>query len=149
MIRVKAPQDLGAGLLFILIGVGGIYFGKDLTYGAALRMGPGYFPTWLSWIILAIGVFLASRALVIQGDSIEHIQLRPLIGVLAAILVFGALIGRVGTPPAIIALVFVAAFARPKPNLLETLVLAIGLAVFAVVTFVFALGQALPLWWQH
>ena len=147
-ISVKGPQDLGAGLLFIIIGVAGVYFGQDLTYGSALRMGPGYFPTWLSWIIIGIGVFLASRALVVEGEAIEPIQLRSLIGVIAAILVFGVMIGRFGTPLTIVALVFVAAFARPKPNLLETMVLAVGLAIFAVVAFIFALGQPLPLWWE-
>ena len=35
MIRVKSPQDLGAGLLFIFIGVVGVYFGKGLTFGSA------------------------------------------------------------------------------------------------------------------
>ena len=48
MLRVKSPQDLGAGLVFMLIGVAGLYFGSDLAFGTAARMGPGYFPTLLS-----------------------------------------------------------------------------------------------------
>ena len=45
MFRVRSPQDLGAGVVFVLIGAAGIYFGQDLAFGSAARMGPGYFPT--------------------------------------------------------------------------------------------------------
>ena len=45
MFRVKSPQDFGSAIVIMLIGLAGLYFGKDLTYGTAGRMGPGYFPT--------------------------------------------------------------------------------------------------------
>ena len=148
MFRVKSPQDFGAGILFMLIGIAGIYFGKDLTYGSATRMGPGYFPTWLSWIIFGMGTIMAVRGLAFQGPPIEMPQLRPLIGVIGAILVFGLLIARFGLPVTVIVLVFVAAFARPNPELKETAYLAVGLAIFSVLAFIFGLGQPLPLWWD-
>ena len=44
MLRVKSPQDLGAGVMFTLIGVAGYYFGRDLAFGSAARMGPGLLP---------------------------------------------------------------------------------------------------------
>jgi hypothetical protein len=146
--KVQGPKDFGAGILFMLIGIAGIYFGSDLVYGSAVRMGPGFFPIWLSWIIVGIGAFLALRGIAVEGEPVEMPQLRPLVGVIGAILVFGALIGRLGTPLTVIALTFAAAYARPQPALLETLLLGIGLAVFAVVAFIFALGQPLPLWWE-
>jgi hypothetical protein len=40
-----------------------------------------------------------------------------------------------------------AAYARPKVNLRETILLGIGLAIFTVVVFVSVLGQPLPAWW--
>ncbi len=148
MFRVKSPQDFGAGILFMLLGIAGIYFGKDLTYGTATRMGPGFFPIWLSWIIFGMGTILAVRGLAFVGEPIEMPQLRPLIGVIGSILVFGLLITRFGLPITVIVLTFVAAFARPSPELKETAYLAVGLAVFAVLAFIFALGQPLPLWWD-
>ena len=63
MVRVKSPQDLGAGAVFVLIGVAGLYFGRELAFGTAARMGPGYFPTLLSILILAIGIIVAIRGL--------------------------------------------------------------------------------------
>src|SRR5688572_20823839 len=104
MFRVKSPQDFGAGILFMLIGIAGIYFGKDLTYGTATRMGPGFFPIWLSWIIFGMGTILAVRGLAFAGPSVDIPQLRPLIGVIGAILVFGLLIARFGLPITVIVL---------------------------------------------
>jgi hypothetical protein len=147
MLRVKSPQDLGAGLVFVLIGVAGLVFGQDLAFGSAARMGPGYFPTLLSWLIIAIGLVLAIKSLATEGPAIEPLQFRPLLAILVAILGFGALIDRVGLAFSAAALTLVAACARRKVNLTETLLLAVGLALFTVLIFAYALKQPLPAWW--
>ena len=147
MLRVKSPQDLGAGLVFILIGAAGYYFGQDLTTGTAARMGPGYFPMLLSGLIILIGLVVALRGLAIEGPSVERIQLRPIVFIVAAILMFGYLLDALGLVLTTIALTLVAAYARRDANLRETLLLGGGLAVFAVVVFVYALSQPLPVWW--
>jgi len=146
--RVRSPQDFGAGILFMLVGLAGVYFGRDLTYGSAMRMGPGFFPMWLSWIIVGMGAFIAFRGLTIDGDAVEMPQWRPVIGVIGSIIAFGLLIETLGTPITIIILTFLAAFARPNPDLKETAILAVALAIFAVVAFIYGLGQPLPLWWE-
>jgi hypothetical protein len=74
MFRVKSPQDLGAGIVFVLIGAAGIVFGQDLAFGSAARMGPGYFPTLLSYLIIAIGLVLAVKSVTTDGPPIERIQ---------------------------------------------------------------------------
>ena len=55
MLRVKSPQDFGAAVVFLAIGVAGLYFGSDLAFGTSARMGPGYFPVLLSGLIIVIG----------------------------------------------------------------------------------------------
>src|SRR5882762_3606376 len=147
MVRVRSPQDLGAGLVFVAIGAAGIAFGQDLAFGSAARMGPGYFPLVLSTLIVAIGVVLAARGLLVDGPPIERIQLRPLFAILAAILLFGVLIERVGLALTAALLTVGAAYARRDVNLKETLLLAAGLSLFAVGVFVYALSQPLPAWW--
>ena len=147
MVRVKSPQDFGAGLVFMLIGLAGLYFGKDLTFGTASRMGPGYFPTWLSFLILALGVGVGLKALVIEGQRIEPIHLRPILFVVAAILVFGFLINVAGLALTAVLLTILAAYARRSVKLTEMILLGVGLALFGVVVFVYVLGQALPPWW--
>lgn len=147
MIKVRSPQDLGAAAIFVVIGTAGLYFGRDLAFGSSARMGPGYFPTLLSGLIMAVGLVLAVRALTIDGPSIEPIHLRPLLAILAAILAFGALVDRIGLALTTALLTVGAAYARRDVNLKETLLLAIGSALFAVGVFVYALSQPLPAWW--
>lgn len=147
MLRVKSPQDLGAGLVFIFIGLAGIYLGKDLPMGTASRMGPAYFPVYLSYLIVAIGLIVGLRGLAVDGPPIEESRLRPILFIIAALLGFGVMIDQIGLALAAAIMTLIAAYARPNAKLLETLVLGAGLAIFSVLVFVYALGQALPPWW--
>ena len=92
-----ARRTWGRALVFILIGVAGIVFGQDLAFGSAARMGPGYFPTLLSWLIIAIGLVLARQiARRPKGRrSSPFISARCSL-IIAAILAFGYLIDRIG-----------------------------------------------------
>ena len=147
MLRVKSPQDFGAGVVFVLLGLAGYYFGSDLAFGTAARMGPGYFPMLLSGLIVVVGAVALFRGVTIAGPPIEPVQLRPILFIIAAILIFGFLIEWIGLALTAILLTVFAAYARPEVKLSETIVLGVGLAMFTVVVFVYVLGQALPAWW--
>jgi membrane-bound metal-dependent hydrolase YbcI (DUF457 family) len=149
MFRIKSPQDAGAAAVFIVIGVAGIYFGNDLRFGSSASMGPGYFPIILSWIIVAIGLIVGAQALAVEGPRIEPIQLRPILVIVASILIFGYVIDKVGLAITAGLVTVLAAFARKwrEVNLVETVLLAGGLGLFCVVLFVYALGQPFPAWW--
>ncbi len=147
MFRVKSPQDLGAAVVFVAIGLAGAYFGKDLSFGTAGRMGPGYFPIILSWIIVAVGLVLGVTAVTVEGPRIEPVQLRPIAVIIAAILAFGFLIGAAGLAIAAVLLTVLAAYARRDAKLGEAVLLGIGLAAFTVAVFVYGLSQPLPAWW--
>lgn len=147
MIRVKSPQDLGAGLVFIAIGAAGILFGRELTYGSAARMGPGYFPTLLSYLIIAIGLVIAFRGFTIDGPSIQRIPLRPISLVVISILAFGFLIEVIGLALTAILLTFIASAARKEVNWKETAILAFIIAFLCVGIFIYGLGQPMPAWW--
>ena len=147
MLRVKSPQDLGAGLVFTAIGLAGVYFARHLALGSTLRIGPGYFPTLLSCLIVGIGVILMMRALVIEGPAIGRISLRPLLFIVATILVFAVGIETIGLIASSLLVTLVAAYARRAVNLTETALLGAGLAAFVVIAFVYGLSQPLPPWW--
>jgi len=146
MLRIKSPQDIGAAVVIILIGIAGIYFGWDLRFGTASRMGPGFFPYYLSWCIVALGLLIGGRAFVLDGPSIERPQLRPILMVVIGTLFFGYLIEYVGLVVSTIGMVLIAAYARTAVNLKESILLAVGMTLFIVVVFVWALHQPLPLW---
>jgi hypothetical protein len=147
MFVVKSPQDFGAGVVFVLIGLAGLYFGSELAFGTSARMGPGYFPVLLSYLIIVIGLIVGFRGVAAEGPPIEPVQLRPISFIIAAILVFGFLIESVGLALTALALTIFAAYARRQVNLTETILLGVGLALFTVIVFVYVLGQALPAWW--
>lgn len=147
MVRVKSPQDIGAAIVFIVIGLAGLYLGKNLTFGTASQMGPGFFPTWLNFLIIAIGVGVGVKALAVEGPPIERFQLRPILFIAAAIVIFGFLIQAVGLALSAVLMTFFAAYARRDVKVTETILLAAGLAVFSVILFIYALGQAVPAWW--
>jgi hypothetical protein len=134
-------------VVFVLIGLAGIYLGKDLPMGTASRMGPAYFPVYLSYLIVVIGLIVGAKGLTIDGPRLETIRLRPLIFILAALLGFGVMIDRIGLALSAAIMTLIAAYARPNAKFVESLVLGVGLAIFSVLAFVYALGQALPPWW--
>ena len=149
MFRVKSPQDLGAAILFLTIGVAGVYFGRDLAFGDATKMGPGYFPTILSSILIVIGAIVALRSMVVEGPVIAPTRLRPILFILVSIAAFGYLIERIGLAITVAGVAIFAAYARPAVKPGETLVLALCLSGFAIVVFAYALSQPLPIWWGN
>ena len=146
-IQVKAPQDFGAGVLFIAIGLGGLIFAHDLEFGSSRNMGPGYFPTILSVLIVIIGLVVALKSVTIEGPEIEEIRLRPLLVLVVTMLLFGLLIKVAGLIVTGTLITILAAYAQPGVRVRETIIFALVLTAFITVVFVYALGQPLPIWW--
>ena len=112
MIRIKSPQDLGAGIMFIVIGVLGMIFGQELAFGTAARMGPGYFPMILSGLIAFIGVIVGFRGFVLEGPPIGKIPLKPLTVILVTLLAFVFLIDVIGLVFTTMVVAVMASFGR-------------------------------------
>lgn len=145
-VRVRGPQDLGAAVVFILIGIGGLVFGQDLAFGSAEKMGPGYFPMILSGLILLLGAGLLIHSLIIEGPGIDPVQWRPMFFIVASILAFGYLLSLLGMVITAVIMTALAAYAQRGVNLRENLLLGAGLAIFAVLVFSYGLSQPLPIW---
>jgi len=144
MVRVKSPQDLGAAVLLLVIGVGGLWFGREYEAGTAAAMGPGYMPMLLSLALIFFAAVIAFRAVTINGPALTPTAWRPLILVLASILCFALLIRTVGLLATAFVVPIVAAAASPESRRWETLILSAFLSVFCVLVFVYGLGQAIP-----
>src|SRR4051812_5110632 len=96
MLRLKSAQDLGAAVLFALIGACGLWFGRDYPFGTPGRIGPGYVPALASWGLTGIGAVLALRSVALHGPKIEVSEWRPVLLVLASVLAFAGLIEFAG-----------------------------------------------------
>jgi hypothetical protein len=136
---LRLNQDVLAGILFLLIGLGAVAGARDYEMGTAMRMGPAYFPTVLGWILYAFGAFLLLRGIARGGGAAVTWGWRPLAFVTLALLAFGFVITRFGLIPALAAMFLACAGAGRKLRILEVVVVAAVLSAFAVGVFVYAL----------
>jgi hypothetical protein len=137
-------QDFWAGALFAGIGVGGLMLGRGYAVGTALNMGPGYVPRLISAFLIVVGAVVALGSLATTRTPIGGVRLRPLVAVLIAMASFGLTVDRLGLATAVVAAVAIGGLADRTSRLREVLLLAGGLAVFAVAVFVLALDLPIP-----
>ena len=154
---IKSQKDFFAGLMFGVVGVSFAIGAMDYSLGTAARMGPGYFPFMLGLILCGIGVVISAlsfRSGAPGGDKIGKWAFKPLLLILGANLVFGALL--VGVPAlgipqfglivGIYGLTIVASFAGETFKLKEVLILATILAIGSYLAFVKLLNLQFPVW---
>jgi putative tricarboxylic transport membrane protein len=136
---IGSGTDVAAGLFLILCGVLGAWLGQDLKVGTAYRMGPGYAPMLLSWILGGFGLVLVVLGILRSGARLEAWSVRRLVLVLGSMVVFGLTVERLGLLVAASLAVAIAAFAGQQTRWREIALLAISLAAFACLLFAWAL----------
>jgi hypothetical protein len=144
--RIRAPKDFWAGLIFVAIGVGFILLAQQYRLGDMHRMGPAMFPSLVGALLAVLGALLALRAFVLDGAAVPRFYARPIGVSLLAIVLFGIALQWLGLVAAIAALVLVGAYAARDVRPLENLALAAAMIVFSVAVFIWLLGLPLPLW---
>jgi len=143
--------------MFMGVGVAFAWGASSYTVGNGARMGPGYFPLALGVLLAVLGSVITFKALVVEtvdGDKIGAFAWKPLIFIILANLVFGAMIGglpSIHLPPmgliaGIYALTFIACLAGDRFNLKEAVVLATILAVMSYLAFIKLLNLQFPVW---
>ncbi|ASJ73275.1 tripartite tricarboxylate transporter TctB family protein [Granulosicoccus antarcticus] len=140
-------RDFISGLLIMAVGLFvAIHAMSNLNIGTMARMGPGYFPMILGWLLAGLGVVILLFSLrgVIVSVAPPALAVRPLIAVFCGLLVFSFLIEPFGLVPATIGLTAVAVFAERRPPLRRSVLLAIGLSFVAWLIFTVALQMTLP-----
>jgi len=143
MFRIKNQQDLGAALLFAVLGIGGLWFGREYDVGSAREMGPGYFPTLLSWGLIGFAIIVAVGALSVRGPRIQPFVWRAVVLVLGAIVAFALLIESAGLAVTIFAVTVLSALASRDSRWKETGALGVLLALFCVLVFIYGLHQTM------
>lgn len=149
--RVLARKDVLSGLLFIGVAALGLWLSRDYPIGTALRMGTGYVPRLLCWLLLGVGAVVLVQGLREAQDarplsSGDIAALRPIIFVTASLVIFGLSIERLGLVLSILLLIGVGAVAAPALRPLETLAAALVLIVLSWGIFILGLGLTIPVW---
>lgn len=147
--KIKSQRDFWSGLLFMLVGAAFAVGSTAYNFGSSARPGAAYFPFGLGVLLALLGALVLFKALSIEsadGDPIGKVAWKPLLILVAAIVVFGLALPRLGLLLTLPILVTMSALAGDefhwKDALLNSLVLTAG----SWVIFVWGLNLVLPIW---
>jgi hypothetical protein len=138
-------KEVWAGLFLIVVGVTAVVIARNYTFGTALRMGPGFFPTVLGGFLILTGLYILANGLRSSEPLGGSWPLRALIVLPLALVLFGVLIDRAGFVPAMLVLIFGSGLAGTDFKLIEMILFSALLTALCAVVFVWALGLPYPL----
>src|SRR5213080_4494813 len=151
LLRMLARKNVLAGLMFVGTAALGLFVSRDYPIGTALRMGTGYVPRLLCWILFGLGAVVlvqglreAQDARALSSDDVS--ALRPLVFVTASLVIFGLSIERLGLVISILLLIGVGAVAARGLRPFETLLAALVLILLSWGIFILGLGLTIPVW---
>jgi hypothetical protein len=127
--------------MFIAFGLTALYFGRNLAVGTTVRMGPGYVPHMLSYIMLVLGFIIAVLALIYGGEKVEAPKWKPITMVTIGIVVFALLFETTGMFPALVALILIASLGGDEFKLWEVLANIVVLTILCILVFKIGLSM--------
>ncbi|MBL3567257.1 tripartite tricarboxylate transporter TctB family protein [Rhodovulum sulfidophilum] len=143
----KDWPDILGGLVLATLGAAAAGWAlAHYDIGSLRRMGPGFFPVVLGALLAGLGLAIALPALGREAGPRPGIEPRAAVAVLAAILVFGFGLFRLGLVGATAAAVLIAALPAPHGGRAWRLVLALAISALTVLVFGLGLRMNVPLW---
>jgi hypothetical protein len=139
-LELLTRKNVLAGLLFMGVAIAGLWISRDYPIGTTLRMGTGYVPRLLCWILLALGCLVLVQGLreaAQRGDAHARLAWRPLVFVAGSLALFGLALERLGLVLSILLLIGVAG---------ETIVAALALIALSWGIFIFGLNLTIRVW---
>ncbi len=147
--KINSQRDFLAGLLFVGVGLAFAWASKEYSFGSSARPGPAYFPFGLGVLLASLGGMVLFKALTIEtedGDPIGAVAWRPLIFIVAAILLFGLMLPRLGLLLTLPAVIVLSSLAGDEFKLKEALLNSAILTLLSWLIFVWGLRLAIPVW---
>jgi hypothetical protein len=139
-------RDAALGLIFFLIGVAFAIGSRSAEIGTAFRMGPGYFPLLLSFVLMLLGAILIAASIKAEDEPLGRApSWRGILLVLAAPVTFGLTVRKLGLVPAIVLTAVLAVYASRRANIWLAGAMAVGLTLFCLAVFSYGLRLPLPL----
>jgi len=141
----RNAKDFWTGLIYLFVGSGALIISRDYDMGTAVKMGPAYFPTLLSVLLMVIGIISVLRSFFKSGSPIGVVAWKGLVLIVASTLLFGMIVRGAGLLLALPPLVIVSASASARFSWKTSLAEAAGITVFCIVIFLKGLGVPLPI----
>ena len=147
--RIRTNSDFWAGVMFLCFGATAVFMSRDYPMGSAMRMGPGYFPTYLGALMMLLGLIIGIKGILGSGERITRFVFRPILVLSAGIIIFGILMEKVGFVISLAVLIVLSTLAGKEFKWLEVLILTIGLIVGAILVFIKGIGLPYQLFWWY
>jgi putative Mn2+ efflux pump MntP len=149
--HVVKRKNVLAGLMFMAVAALALWLSRDYPIGTALRMGTGYVPRLLAWILLLLGLVILIQDLRARSEELNEEEgtlssLRPIFFVTLSIVAFGLTIERLGLFASTVILAGIGSLAAQNKRPLETLIAAFVMAAISVAIFIVGLGLTIPIW---
>ena len=141
---VRSPQEFAAGLFLMVLAAITLFEGIELSAGSLSQMGPGMLPRALGVIVFLLGGALILDGFVEKGAGLERWHLRGPLFILGGAVIFGLIVRPAGLAVAGPLAVVFCAQADRGTRVVETAVFGVGLTLFCVGLFKFALGLPIP-----
>jgi hypothetical protein len=142
---IRSGKDFWTGLIYIFFGSSAIIIARNYPMGTAIKMGPSYFPTVLSGLLILIGIISLVRSFLKTGTPIGRFTFKGLALVVVSTVLFGLIVRGAGLVIALPLLVIVSAFASKDFRWVPSLLMAAGLTLFCIAVFLKGLGIPLPI----
>ena len=150
--RIRGERDFGIGVLYLGLGVGGFIIAQHYAFGTPRQMGPGFFPSIISGLLVVFGITALVRGLALHGEPLGRWNFKGMALITGSVVAFGLTLAPLGLPLAIIISTLTSAAASEKFRFDWRALAGLGLlAAVCSIVFVRLLGVPMPLLgsWLH
>lgn len=144
--RSRDTRDILGGVLLIMAGLFFALYARQYAFGEAARMGPGYLPTVLGWLLAALGIVILLPALRRPGPALD-IRWKSLLLVVASIVFFAFTLPPLGLVPAVMGTVFLASLADNELTWRTRAIVSAAVPLLMVAIFIGGLDMQLRAFW--
>jgi hypothetical protein len=142
-------QDLIGGLLLTAVGIFVIYYAQRYDFGTPARMGPGFFPTILGWLLAAVGLLVALPAWFRPGPKVV-VQWKNAFFVLGSLVLFALLLRTAGLIVATLVAAFTGSLADKDITWRGRAIVSVGVATITWLIFIVGPSIRVPVWpWSY
>lgn len=130
-----------------MIGLGalGLWAGRDLRFGSAAMMGPGFLPDVICGLLIAIGGYVLLKGLTRAYEPIASSNIKPLLILVVAIAGFAFMSETLGFVVSTIWLLVIGSLADQESRWREIAISAVLLTLFGALVFIYGLGVQMPI----
>ncbi len=141
-------KNVLAGLMFMSVAGLGLFLSRNYPLGTVLRMGTGYVPRLLCWVLLVLGagVTLAGALGADDRFSEEGSPWRSLVFVPLSLIGFALTAESLGLVISSALLVVIGGLAGHHMRIMEVAITAVVLSTLCVAIFVWGLALPISIW---